>query len=269
MKHLWCTCLLTVLAVGCSKNVEIIAHRGASYLAPENTMASVTKAWQLGADAVEVDVYLSKDNRMVVIHDKDTKRTAGVELDIAQATSVQLRQLDAGSHKDVKYAGEKIPFIEEVIAGIPAGKKLYIEIKCDETIVPYLQQAIEQSGKRQQIVVISFNFDVVKEVKHTMPDIPVYWLAGTRRDKETKEYLPHDPAWIAQVRQYGIDGLDVHYAGLTESFAKDALSAGLGLYVWTVNDPIEALRLQKLGVHGITTDRPAWLKEQMKNKRGK
>lgn len=259
--------MFVVVIMGCDRNVEIIAHRGASYLAPENTMASVLLAWQLEADAVEVDVYLSKDNRIVVIHDKNTKRTAGVDMEVAQASVDQLRQLDVGRHKDARYAGEKIPFIEEVLDSVPPEKRLYIEIKCDQAIVPYLKQAMDQSGKIRQIVVISFNFDVVKEVKHVMPEVPVYWLAGTRRDNETEEYLPHDPAWIAQVKQHGIDGLDVHYAGLTESFAKDALSAGLGLYVWTVNDPTEALRVEQLGVHGITTDRPAWLRSQMKNER--
>ena len=80
MKHLWCAFLLPVLAAGCSRDVEIIAHRGASYVAPENTMTSVTRAWELGTDAVEVDVYLSKDNRIMVIHDKDTKRTAAIAI---------------------------------------------------------------------------------------------------------------------------------------------------------------------------------------------
>ena len=92
MKYLWCV-LLSILAVGCSRDVEFIAHRGASYLAPENTVASAALAWQLGADAVEVDVYLSKDKRIVVIHDKDTKRTAGMELPVAQTSAVELRQL--------------------------------------------------------------------------------------------------------------------------------------------------------------------------------
>jgi glycerophosphoryl diester phosphodiesterase len=264
MKWLWTALLsVVVLIVGCGRNVEIIAHRGASYLAPENTLASITRAWQLGADAVEIDIYLSKDNRIVVIHDKNTKRTAGVDMDVDQASAAQLRQLDVGTHKAPEYAGEKIPFLEEVLNTVPPKKKLYIEIKCDRTIVPYLKNAIEQSGRRHQIVIISFNFDVLTEAKHSMPDIPAYWLVGTRRDNDTKEYLPHDPAWITQVAEHGIDGLDVHYAGLTESFARDVLSAGLGLYVWTVDDPQEALRLQKLGVHGITTNRPAWLKDQM------
>ncbi len=268
MRVLGCA-VLALCAVGCvEKKVEIIAHRGASYLAPENTVASAVLAWELGADAVEVDVYLSKDNRIVVIHDKTTKRTAGADLDVAQTVSADLRQLDVGRFKDAQYAGEKIPFLEEILDGVPPGKTLYVEVKCDERILPYLQRVIDASGKRRQVVVISFNFDVVKGSKQIMPDVPAYWLAGTRRDKETEEYLPHDPAWITRVKEHHIDGLDVHYAGVTEEFAREVLAAGLGLYVWTVNDPAEALRLQRLGVHGITTDRPAWLKTQMQSRGG-
>ena len=86
-------------ASGCRNSVEIIAHRGASYLAPENTLASVKLGWQKDAD-VEVDVYLSKDNRIVVIHDSTTKRTSGgTDLKVSESDSQELRKLDVGSFK--------------------------------------------------------------------------------------------------------------------------------------------------------------------------
>ena len=81
----------------------LVAHRGASFLAPENTVASAQLAWELGADAVEVDVYLSKDGVIMVNHDKDTKRTGGESWVIAETESVQLRKLEVGSYKDKKY----------------------------------------------------------------------------------------------------------------------------------------------------------------------
>jgi len=257
--------VMVVVAAGCGQSTEIIAHRGASYLAPENTMASVNLAWQLGADAVEIDVYLSADKRIMVIHDKTAKRTAagGVDLAIATTPSDRLRALDVGRFKGPQYAGEKIPFVEEVLASVPRGKRLYIEVKCGPEILPYLMTAIDRSGKRKQVVLISFNFDVVKASKQQMPDVPAYWLAGTRKDKATKKPLPHDPAWIAKVKEGGVNGLDVHYAGVTAEFAKAVRAAGLGLYVWTVDDPAEARRLIGLGVQGITTNRPRWLKKQL------
>ncbi|MDA3818126.1 MAG: glycerophosphodiester phosphodiesterase family protein, partial [Prolixibacteraceae bacterium] len=117
-----------------------IAHRGASYLAPENTLASAKLAWELGVDAVEVDVYLSADNRVMVIHDKTTKRTSGdgTNYKVAKTNSDVLRTIDVGSYKSEKYSGEKIPFIEEIIETVPDKKTLVIEIKYGAEVLPVL-----------------------------------------------------------------------------------------------------------------------------------
>lgn len=257
--------MLFVVILGCTQPVQIIAHRGASYLAPENTKASTLLAWKLKADAVEVDVYLSKDKRIVVIHDRTTKRTSGVNLNVAQVTAKELRQLDVGSFKSKKYAGEKIPFLEEIIVTIPPKKKLYVEVKCGPEIVPLLKQVIEQSGKKKQIVIISFNLEVVTRAKKVMPKIPAYWLLGTQEDKQTKKLLPHDPQWLQTAKDRGIEGLDVHYAGVTKDFMKAVKDNKQELYVWTVDDPEEAKRLLKIGIRGITTNRPEWLRKQLQN----
>lgn len=91
--------------------VEIIAHRGASHDALENTLAAVSLGWERNVDAVEMDVYLSKDNQIVVIHDKNTKRTAGHDGLVREMNWAQLRKLDAGSWKDRKFKGEPIPLL--------------------------------------------------------------------------------------------------------------------------------------------------------------
>ena len=256
-------CLLAVAVSGCTKPMEIIAHRGASYLAPENTMASVMLGWEKGAD-VEVDVYLSADHRIVVIHDSTTKRTAGTELEVKETTSLELRTLDVGSFKAEEFAGEQIPFLADVIETIPPRRKLYIEIKCGKEVLPFLHKLIAGSGKMSQIVIIGFDLDTVTASRKLI-DVPTYWLKGTARNKETKEYIPHDPNLIQIAEDHGLDGVDVHYAGVTKEFADSAKSSGQKLYVWTVDDPAEAARLIKLGVAGITTNRPGWLREQLKN----
>ncbi len=264
MKRFWILPLLLLITAGCSTTkVEYIAHRGASHLAPENTVSSALLAWQLGADAVEIDVYLSADNRVVVFHDKDTKRISGVNLKIDQTDAKTLRTLDAGAWKDKKYTGEKIPFLEEIIETMPEGKRLFVEVKCGKEVVPYLEEIFNASGKRGQITIISFGFDVVTSAKERMPDIPCYWLHGTRRDEQTKEFLPHDPEWIITAKENNFDGLNVHYAGVDEAFMKAVQESGQELYVWTVNDPEEAKRLIDLGVKGITTNRPNWLKHSL------
>jgi len=248
---------------GCTSQMEIVAHRGASHLAPENTVASAELAWAKDADAVEVDVYLSQDKRIVVIHDKTTKRTGGEELEVAKTPAQRLRQLDVGSFKGQAFTGERIPFLEEIIETVPKGRRLFVEIKCGPEVLSPLENAIEASGKREQIVIIAFDFETIKAAKRLMPDVPAYWLLGTKKDKETEAWIPHDPALVEDVASSGLDGLDVHYAGVTEEFASRVGEAGLGLYVWTVNDPAEARRLAKLGVAGITTDRPGWLRRQL------
>jgi glycerophosphoryl diester phosphodiesterase len=266
MKHiaiggLICVCILG--ASGCRGPVEIIAHRGASYQAPENTMASVMLGWEKHAN-VEVDVYLSKDNRMVVIHDATTKRTAGVDLKVKESSADQLRELDVGSSKAKEFAGERIPFLAEVVQSIPPGQKLYIEIKCGKEILPSLRQLLVESGKISQVVIIGFDLETVAESKKRIA-VPTYWLKQTEKDKNTEQWIPHDPKLVQTAKDAGLDGLDVHFAGVTGEFARAVKAAGLGFYVWTVDDPDEARRLIKLGVDGITTNRPDWLREQLKN----
>jgi len=255
-------CLFIVSISGCTKSVEIIAHRGASYLAPENTMASVMLGWEKGAD-VEVDVRLSKDNRILVIHDSSTKRTGEIDLKVKEATSQELRKLDVGRFKSEEYAGEQIPFLADIIETIPPGRKLYVEIKCQKQVLPILRKLIIQSGKMSQIVIIGFDLETVAMSKELI-DVPTYWLKGTEKDKETEEWIPHDPQLVQIAKNKGLDGLDVHYAGVTKDFMDAVKASAQKLYVWTVDEPEEAIRLVKLGVDGITTNRPAWLRKQLR-----
>ncbi len=249
---------------GCRSPVEIIAHRGASYDAPENTMASFRLGWEKHAN-VELDVYLSKDNRMVVIHDASTKRTAGVDLKVKESNADQLRALDVGSFKAKEFAGERIPFLADVVQAIPPNQKLYIEIKCGKEILPQLRQLLVESGKMSQVVIIGFNLETVAESKKLI-DVPTYWLKGTEKDKKTGQWIPHDPKLVQMAKDKGLDGLDVDFAGVTEELVRVAKAVGQKLYVWTVDDPDEALRLVRLDVDGITTNRPDWLREQLKER---
>ena len=257
-------CLFIVSLSGCTKSVEIIAHRGASYLAPENTMASVMLAWEKGAD-VEVDVHLSKDNRIIAIHDASTKRTGKTDLVIKDTSYQKLQSLDVGSFKSENFAGEQIPLLSDIIKTIPPGRKLYVEIKCGKEILPTLEKLITQSDKKSQIVLIGFDLQTVTMSKELI-DVPTYWLKGTDKDKETEQWIPHNPHLVQIAKNNGLDGLDVHYAGVTKEFTDAVKASGQILYVWTVDDPQEAIRLVKLGVAGITTNRPEWLRKQLKDK---
>jgi glycerophosphoryl diester phosphodiesterase len=237
--------------------VAIIAHRGASFLAPENTVASAKLGWELGADAVEIDIHLSKDNRVMVHHDKTTKRQTGTNLNIKESSSDELRMLDAGSFKGEQYEGEKIPFLEEIVPIIPKGKMLVIEIKCDSEVIPVMKEIIEASGKKDQIMFISFGWQTIIDTKKAFPGNKCYWLSSVAPDVKLK---------IKDAAKKGLDGLDLRNTIIDEKVMKQANKLGLEMLCWTVDDPQEARRMIALGVQGITTNRPGWLREQLNAK---
>jgi glycerophosphoryl diester phosphodiesterase len=266
MKILVLWSLTSVLCFGHlpTQAVEIIAHRGASHDAPENTLAAVSLGWQQAKDGVEIDIHLSRDGRIVVIHDYDTKRIAGVDRRIADQTLSELRALDAGKWKGKRWTGEKIPTLEEVLSTVPDGKRLFIEIKCGPEVLPELKRLIEASRKKpEQLVLIAFSYEVVKRAKAGLPAIQTYWLYDWKKDKDTgAEFAPDEVT--AKATAAGVDGIDVSFKGPVDAaFVRKAKSAGLKVYVWTVDDPEAARELVAAGVDGITTNRPGWLREKL------
>jgi glycerophosphoryl diester phosphodiesterase len=243
--------------------VEIVGHRGASFDAPENTVASIKLAWEQKADAAEFDVFLSKDGKIVVLHDANTKRVAGVDKRVIDQTLAELRALDVGKWKDAKFAGERIPTLDEMLATVPDGKRVFIEVKCGPEIVPELDRVLKASKlKPEQTPVISFNADVIAAVKKARPDLQGYWivtLAPKKAKPRTAEEL------IAKAKEIKADGLDLSAdpAVLTKEFGAKVKAAGLKLYVWTVNDVELAKQMIAAGAESITTDRPAWLRQSL------
>ena len=241
-----------------SSRIDIVAHRGVSSIAPENTLASINMAWQLGAN-VEVDVHLTKDHQIVAIHDKSTRRTAGIHHVVKDTTYESLKKLDVGRFKGRAFQGESIPLLSQILETMPSSRMLFVEIKCGAEILPYLDREFNRSGKRHQMTIIGFELKTVTAAKERMPDIPTYWLRATRKDRAKKRQLPHDVAWIQAAKQRRLDGLDVHAAGVTRAFAHAVKRANLKLYVWTVDNIKTARRLAWYGVTGITTNRPEFL----------
>jgi glycerophosphoryl diester phosphodiesterase len=258
--------MLASLSALAASPVEIIAHRGASYDAPENTLAAIRLGWEQGADAVEFDVYLSKDGQIVLMHDKDTKRTAGVDKPVVGQTLAELRALDVGKWKDAKFAGERVPTLAEALATVPAGKRVFIEVKCGPEIVPEMKRVIAAAKlKPEQTAVIAFSADVIAETKKQLPDLKAYWLVslGNNKKKPKKVWTPDEV--IAKARSIHADGLDLSAdAEVTPPFIQKATAEKLPVYVWTINDPLLARQMIDAGAIGITTDRPGWLREQLK-----
>lgn len=250
------TFLLVVSSFAAFAQQTFIAHRGASYLAPENTVASANLAWELGADAVEIDVYLTADNRVMVLHDKDTKRTTGGKqsLNIKDTPSLVLRDLDVGSWKDEKYKGEKIPFFSEIVETVPEGKKLVVEIKTGSEIFPHLKREIEKSGKQDQMIFICFGWETILDTKKEFPNNACYWLSSNKQGLEKR---------MEEAAEAGLEGVNLNYKIIDEEVVQMAKKLNLEVLTWTVNDPGIAQKMTDLSVKAITTDRPKWLKEEM------
>ena len=243
--------------------VEIIAHRGASFIAPENTLSSVRLGWEMGADGVEIDIRLTTDGRIVCMHDPDTSRITGKAFTISETSAETLRTLDAGIMKPEVFAGEHIPFLEEIICDIPDSRTLYIEIKCGSEIIPPLEKIIEESGNRDRIAFKGFDIDTLSTVKEQFRSIPAYWLVELIRNGKTEDRSDLDSDMIVTAVEKGFSGISMNSDGITADFAESAISSGLRLFAWTINDPDDAKRLVSYGVHGLVTDRPRWLREAL------
>ncbi len=255
-----------LVTAGCcvALGVEIVAHRGASHDAPENTLPAVLLGWERGADAVEIDIHQTIDGRIVAIHDKGTKRVTGHPGVVAEMTLNRLQELDAGAWKGPQWKGTRIPTLEEVLETVPLGRSLVVEIKCPPTVIPELERVLRTSPQRNQVMLIAFDYETIAEAKDRMPDRPAYWLCGFS-DREAERYQLRTPAdMLERVRKAGLDGLDVRHNGpWVEELAESLKAIGKALYVYTVNEPDQARRLRDLGVTGITTDRPAYLRRAL------
>jgi len=257
--------LLLQITLGAAP-VEIIAHRGASADAPENTVPAARLAWVQKADAVEIDIHLSKDGEIVVIHDDSTKKTAGKNAKVKDQTFSELQQLDAGSWKGDAWKNTRIPSLNEIIETVPDNKKLVIEIKCGPEVVPYLKAILARSAlKTHQIVIIGFNYETMTLVKKVMPHYQAYWLSSFKQDKKTKKWSPGVNELIRKANAAGLDGLNLSHNGpMDAKFINKVKAAGLKILVWTVNDPSDAKRLVRDGIQGITTDIPGMLRQKLK-----
>lgn len=252
---------MTTLAIGAANGVEFIAHRGASYDAPENTVASMKLGFEQGADAGELDIHQTVDGKIVVLHDADTARVTGVTNQVAGTTAEALSRLEAGQWG--KWRGkayhEPIPELAKVLGIVPEGKRIFIEVKCGPEVLPELESVLGQSGlKEGQAVLIGFGYETMVLAKKRFPHTPVFWLVGADKDKK----YPPVQELIVKTKAGGLDGLNLEKGfPIDRAFAEQVHQAGLQLYVWTVDEPEIAERLARAGVDGITTNRPRWLRE--------
>lgn len=240
----------------------IVAHRGASRDAPENTIPAFKLAWEQGADAIEGDFRLTKDGHIVCIHDGNTENVSNTNLVVRESTLTELRALDVGEHRDEAFKGTGIPTIAEVFSTIPDQKTIYIEIKCGSEIIPILLEEIKTSNlRREQIVLICFNEKVLQELKAKAPKYKTLWLCCFEK-QDTGEITPSLETALKTLELIQADGLSSNMA-IPESLIEAVKKQGYEWHVWTVDDLKTVRRMKALGVKSITSNIPGYIRENL------
>jgi glycerophosphoryl diester phosphodiesterase len=244
-------------------SVEWIAHRGESHLFPENTMSAIDQAWRNRADAVEIDIHLTSDGKLILSHDFDTARTCGQKLIIKDHTLAELQKLDAGIWKGEEFRGEKMPTVDEALATIPDGKRMFVEIKVGPEAVPVFAEALKRSRKSSdQIVIISFKEETIRAARQQLPNLQAFWLSGLHQDEQTKRWKPGIDELIARAKGCNAHGLDLQARDIINAdFTAKIRAAGLDFFVWTIDEVDLAKKMIAAGVSGITSNRAAWLRQ--------
>ncbi len=246
----------------------IIAHRGASAHAPENTLAAFHLGIESGADGVEFDVQLAADGVPVVIHDLDLKRTGRRNDRVSQLTSTQLGKFDVGSWFKAKYsklakpefAYETVPTLSAVLKLLEASSgPIYIELKCDETnfkpLVAAVCEVIADSSLLHRIIVMSFRLAAIPEVRYRLPDVQTAALF----EPSIMTILRSRKFIVAKALEFGAHQISPHYSLTTTQLCELAAAANMPVTVWTVDDPKWLARCRKLGIGALITNDPAKL----------
>jgi len=234
------------------RKVLIQGHRGAPEAAPENTLPSFSKALELGAHCVELDVMLSKDGELVVIHNYKLDATTNGSGPVKNYTLAELKQLDAGSWFGDEFAGTTIPTLQEVIDHLPSTALLNIEIKSESISTDGVEQAvvdaIVENNLLGRVMVSSFNPISLLRVKWADKRIPVGLI-----------YAPDLPVFLRDAWFFPIllpEALHPRFDMVDEAYMAKARKKGYRVNAWTVNEAADMKHLLDLGVDGIITDRP-------------
>ncbi len=237
-----------------------IAHRGASADAPENTVVAFREASRQQADAIEIDVRMTKDSMLVVIHDATVDRTTDGSGEVAEMTFAEIRTLDAGGWFGKKFSGERIPSLFEAASAIDTGKLFIVEIKSKESGIEWkVIQELRRAGIASRTLLKSFDPDVIRTFARLAPDIRriyvfafhIPWFNFTFGTSPRFEHLFEIPAHYLQT----------HLLAAGRTFIAKARSSGYGVIVWDVQHEEQMMDMIDAGVEGIETDFPGVLKK--------
>jgi glycerophosphoryl diester phosphodiesterase len=217
------------------------------------------------ADALECDIHLDAENEVIVIHDKTTTRTTGLDKRVDRLIVTELKQLDAGRWKGDEYKNVRIPTLKEVFAILPKDKKIFIEIKSGIRAIRPINLLLEKSIiSHSQINMMAFDLDTLIRLRKMFTDIEIlllYELPDFKKGDDIRKKLK-DIIYIAN--RHIFDGVNLqNIQELDADFIQACKGQNLKCYCWTVNDAERAKYLMKSGINGIATDRPGWIRAQL------
>jgi glycerophosphoryl diester phosphodiesterase len=235
----------------------LLAHRGASADAPENTLTAFQEAAAQGADGVELDVMVCGSGEVVCCHDEQLDRLAGLDWNVQRTPYARLREADVGSR--LGFAPERIPLLEEALRALPSHFLINIELKCDHVedlgLSEKVAALVADLGLRERVVVSSFN--PLSLFRYAAADRSV--RRGFLIDPD-KAFLPQRAILTPLTANHSVHP---HFSQVTEARARAWRDAGLELAVWTVDDAAEARRLEQLGCAYCITNRPRALRDAL------
>jgi len=231
---------------------SIIAHRGASAYAPENTLAAFKLALQQGADGIELDVKLTSDGKVVVFHDQTVDRITPSKGRVNDFTLAELRKMDVGSHFDIAFCGESIPTLEEVFKAVGQLTFINIELKEFDIFNDPLPEKVVQLIRRyrltQRVLISSFNIIPLIRIRRMSPETPIGLLA-----------LKGKAGFLASTllgRLMGYNSLYTEINDATPDIITNIHRRGCKIFIYTVNHEEDMQRLYEMGVDGIITNDP-------------
>ena len=249
----------------------IVAHRGASAVAPENTAAAFRQAIADGAEGIEFDVRLTKDGVPVVFHDADLKRIAGRDSRVIELTAAELQRFDVGSWfnrafpdtADAAFAAEIVPTLAEVLDLLDDFRGLiYVELKGKEAEIAALVRAvcavIENSPLLPQLIVKSFRLAAIPEIRRRCPPVKTAALFAPK----IMNALRKEKYLLKLARDLGAEQVSLHYSLATARLAEKAAALDMPVTIWTADHPRWIKRALKLGLQAVITNNPARLLER-------
>lgn len=238
----------------------IIAHRGSSAHAPENTLAAFQLAAEQGADAIELDVDLTRDGQAIIMHDATIDRTTDGQGAVHALTLEEIRRVDAGAWKGAMFKGERVPLLDEVFAAV--GRRVLINVEVKDLslrsngVEAKVAALVQQHNLFERVIISSFNPFALRRIKHSEPRLTCGLLVAPNLPVYLRQ------AWLAPLIPH-LDARHPHHSQVNQSLVEKWHARGQRVNVWTVNEAATLRAMTQAGVDGIIGDDPILMRRTL------